>query len=306
MHILFLFLGGIGLGSNDPESNPFTVAHMPTLTALTNGRRWLRDTGYQQTQRAVFIPTDPMLGVPGRPQSGSSQAAILTGLNVPRLIGRHYGPKPDAQTRDLLAQDNFFKQVTAHGGRAALLDAYPPALLQRIERKKTLPSSIQQAARESGQRLFSLDDLRAGRALTAEWTGIPLREYLKDDTIPSLSAYDAGKRLVEISREYDFALHSHWMTDYIGHRGTLPQGVQMLETFDQVMAGVLDTWQDDEGLVIVTSDHGNMENIGDRRHTENLVPTLIIGGEKSRFAAGFKQLTDFVPHMARILFPIKR
>ena len=94
MHILLLFLDGIGLGDDNPDVNPFVVAKMPDLTALTNGKRWLRDTGRQESERAIFIPTDPRLGVAGRPQSATGQAAILTGKNVPQLLGEHYGPKP--------------------------------------------------------------------------------------------------------------------------------------------------------------------------------------------------------------------
>src|SRR5262245_6848802 len=112
-HILFIFVDGIGLGDDDPTINPFAVANMPTLTALSAGKRWLRDTGRQETPRAIFIPTDPRLGVPGRPQSGTSQAAILTGRNIPQIVGEHYGPKPNEKTRALLTEDNFFKQVIA-------------------------------------------------------------------------------------------------------------------------------------------------------------------------------------------------
>ena len=95
MHILMFFLDGIGLGDDNADINPFAVANMSTLTALTNGKRWLRDTGQQESARALFIPTDPRLCIPGRPQSASGQATILTGLNVPRMLGEHYGPKPN-------------------------------------------------------------------------------------------------------------------------------------------------------------------------------------------------------------------
>lgn len=94
-HVLFLFVDGIGLGDNNLSINPFAVANLPTLHRLSNGHRWLRDTGKQLSDCAAFVPTDPRLGVAGRPQSGSSQAVILTGLNVPALIGEHYGPKPN-------------------------------------------------------------------------------------------------------------------------------------------------------------------------------------------------------------------
>lgn len=302
MHILLLFLDGIGLGDDDPSVNPFTSANMPNLNALTNGKRWLRDTDYQESDRAIFIPTDPRMGVPGRPQSGSGQAAILTGKNIPQLIGEHYGPKPNLAIREMLAEDNFFKQVVAHGKKAALLDAYPPTWHHDHDRGKSLRSSYQQAAFEAGQRLFGIDDLRAGKALTPEWTNNAWRTYLKLKDVPDYTPYQAGEMLVKLSREYDFAMHSHWMTDMVGHRGPLERGVELLELFDQVMAGVLDNWNDNEGLIIITSDHGNMEEIGNRNHTENDVPTLVIGKEKSAFAENFHALNDIVPHMAKLLF----
>jgi 2,3-bisphosphoglycerate-independent phosphoglycerate mutase len=302
MHILMLFLDGIGLGADDPTVNPFSVANMPTLLSLTNGKRWLRETGRQESKRAIFIPTDPRLGISGRPQSATGQAAILTGKNVPQMIGEHYGPKPNLPIRELLAEDNFFKQVVTHGKKAALLDAYPPMWHHDHNRGKSLRSSYQQAAYEAGQKLFDLDDLKARRALTPEWTGDSWNEYLKLNDIPVYTPYAAGKMLVELSRGYDFAMHSHWMTDMVGHRGPFERGVELLELFDGVMAGVLDNWDDKEGLILITSDHGNMEEIGNRNHTENDVPTVIIGQEKAAFAQNFHDLTDFVPHMAKLLF----
>lgn len=301
MHILMLFLDGIGLGDDNPETNPFATAHMPTLTGLTNGKRWLRDTGTQESSRALFIPTDANLGIAGRPQSGTGQAAILTGLNVPQIIGEHYGPKPNLQTREIIAKDNFFKQVKRAGKKAALLDAYPDGLHHDIARGKTLRSSIQQASFESGQDMFGMAELKAGQALTPEWTGESWHSYLKLYDTPVYTPQEAGKLLVTLCRQYDFAFHSHWMTDHVGHRGPLQRGVELLELFDGVMAGVVDAWDDDEGLVIITSDHGNMEEIGNRNHTENKIPTLVIGSAKQAFADGFHDLTGYVPRMAHLL-----
>lgn len=302
MHILLLFLDGVGLGDDNPAINPLAAAHTPTLRRLANGHRWLRDTGFQQSERAVFIPTDPRLGIPGRPQSATGQATILTGLNVPQLIGEHYGPKPNAPIREILAQDNFFKQVRNQGLPAALLDAYPARLHHDIARGKTLRSSIQQAAYEAGQELFGMDELKARRALTPEWTGQSWHTYLKLTDTPVYTPYEAGRLLVEMSREYTFAMHSHWMTDMVGHRGPLEQGIELLEMFDGVMAGILDTWDDDEGLVIVTSDHGNLEDVSSRSHTENNVPTLVIGSAKTTFADGLSDLSNLVPRMAALLW----
>lgn len=303
MHILLIFLDGIGLGQNDPAVNPFAAANTPTLNTLADGQRWLKDTGRREGARSIFVPTDATLGVPGKPQSGTSQAAILTGQNVPQLTGRHYGPKPDAATRALLTENNFFKQVVARGKSAALINAYPPGLLKNIARGKTLPSSIQHAVIAASLPLFDESTLYSGDALSEDWTGEGWHEHLNYTDTPLYSPYDAGKKMVELSRRYDFAFFSHWMTDTVGHRGTIAEGVALLEIFDGVMAGALDTWNDDEGLIVITSDHGNFEALDDRHHTLNPVPTVIIGAERHRFADGLTDLTYLVPRMAGLLFP---
>jgi len=300
-HILFIFVDGIGLG-DDSETNPFAIADMPNLTMITHGERWLNGIQRHDNERAIFIPTDPRLGVEGRPQSGSSQAVILTGKNVPEMLGRHYGPLPNKPIRELLDETNFFMTVKERGDSAGLISAYPPQRLAGINSGKRLPSSIQYSAIAAGQNLFSIGDVISGTALTPEYTGYPWREHLKIDDIPLFDPFEAGKKLVEISRNYRFAFHSNWMTDYVGHRGTLEQSVSLLETFDKVMAGVLSEWDDDEGLVVFTSDHGNMEDMSHGKHTEADVPTLIIGDGKETFADGFSQLLDFVPRMEQFLY----
>lgn len=302
MHILMIFLDGIGLGADDPTINPFAAASTPTLHQLANGQRWLASTGRQTSERALFIPTDAHMSVPGRPQSGSGQAAILTGRPIPQIIGEHYGPKPNKAIRDLLAEDNFFKQVVAHNKTAALLEAYPPRWHKATNSGKNLRASYQQAAYEAGLPIFGEQAIYAGDALAADWTGEGWRSQLGYSDTPVYSRHEAGHKLVELSRRYDFAFSSHWMTDIVGHRGTLEEGVALLELFDGVMAGVLDAWDDAEGLVIITSDHGNMEEIGSRKHTENRVPTVVIGAQKDRFAENFNSLADFVPLMAQLLF----
>ncbi len=70
MRILFIFLDGVGLGAADPETNPFVTAEIPTLMQLLGGRRPLEDTPRTETARALFIPTDAAMGVPGATSRG--------------------------------------------------------------------------------------------------------------------------------------------------------------------------------------------------------------------------------------------
>jgi bisphosphoglycerate-independent phosphoglycerate mutase (AlkP superfamily) len=47
--------------------------------------------------------------------------------------------------------------------------------------------------------------------------------------------------------------------------------------------------------VIVSSDHGNVEDCSDRRHTTNPALTLILGAQRQRVAVQVRALTDFAP-----------
>ena len=301
-HILMIFLDGIGLGDDDPAINPFAAGEYPTLVSLTNGKRLVRDTGRVESKRAILVPTDPRMGIPGRPQSASGQAAILTGLNVPQMIGEHYGPRPNLPIRQILAQDNFFKQVVAHGMNAALLEAYPPRFHEGINSGKRLPASYQQAVLSAGLPLFTEAEIYSGDALAVDWTNAGWRSDLGYSDTPVYTPAEGGRKMVELSRRYEFAFFSHWITDTIGHRGKVDDGVKILDLFDAVMAGALADWDDSEGLIVITSDHGNMENLSHGKHTENDVPTVIIGNGKERFAEGLHTLADLVPRMADFLF----
>lgn len=301
MHILLIFVDGVGLGADDPAINPLSAAHTPTLWALANGRKWSNETGRQSSARAEFVPTDPVMGVAGRPQSGTSQAAILTGINVPAQLGYHFGPKPDEATRALLERINLFKTVVESGKTADLINAYPPRLHFDINRGKTLRSSIQHAAWAAGLPMHTVEDLMSGDAMSEEWTGKAWREFLGYADAPLYTPLEAGRKMVELSRRYDFAFFSHWLTDIIGHRGPFAGGVSLWETIDAVMQGALEVWDDSEGLMILTSDHGNFEDLSHGKHTENLVPTLIIGERKAEYADGLTTLAHLTPKILQML-----
>lgn len=299
-HVLFFFLDGVGLGEDDPIHNPFAAAHTPLLDDLAGGR-WLRGRESRAGAWASFVPTDACLGVAGRPQSATGQAAILTGRNVAAEIGMHYGPRPNASIRAILAEDNLFKQVVGRGDSAALVDAYPPGFFDAVERGKRLRSAIQQAVHEAGLPLMDEEAFRRGEAFSADWTGEGWRSELGYTDTPVYPPREVGRRLAGLARQRTLTFFSTWVTDVIGHRGPFEHGVAMLERFDEVMAGVLEDWPED-GLIVVTSDHGNMEDLSTRKHTENQVPTLIVGQSHAAFAGGLTDLTGLTPLILRSLY----
>ena len=73
---------------------------------------------------------------------------------------------------------------------------------------KTLRSSIQQSAFESGQPHFTVEDVIAKRALTAEWTTNMWQTYLKINDLPQYSARESqGKS----SLKYRGIMTSHFI-----------------------------------------------------------------------------------------------
>lgn len=112
--------------------------------------------------------------------------------------------------------------------------------------------------------------------------------------------------MVNLARRYRFSFFSHWLTDQIGHRGTLAEGVGLLELFDGVMAGALDAWGDDDGLMIITSDHGNMEDLSHGKHTENDVPVVAIGRGAGEFVREVKTLADIASQVEAFLYDVPK
>jgi bisphosphoglycerate-independent phosphoglycerate mutase (AlkP superfamily) len=79
--------------------------------------------------------------------------------------------------------------------------------------------------------------------------------------------------------------------------------IALLDEFDQVLGGLLSAWDRETGLILLTSDHGNMEDLSTRRHTDNPVPALLIGAPELRreFTNNLHDLTDVSPAIMRFL-----
>ena len=290
VHIFFM--DGVGLGNRDPAVNPFVTADMPHLTRLFGEGWYLKDRGRITTDRASLVPTDANLDMPGRPQSATGQATILTGRNVARLIGEHYGPKPSPEVAAIIQQGTLFHEVVAGGGKAALITPYPQRYFEAIDSGHRLLSAVPLAATSAGLALMTADDLRQGRAVSPEFSGHGWRDHLGYADIPTLSLAEAGRRIAAIAQEYRFSFFEHWPSDRAGHRGSLAEAVGHLEMIDAVIGGLLDAWNDAAGLLIVTSDHGNIEEKDQRQHTRNPVPTILAGRRQAELANHIHDLTD--------------
>ena len=289
------FLDGVGLGDADPDSNPYLSADLSGLTRRLGADWFLNKPRPIFSGQLALVPTDANLGVPGRPQSATGQATILTGRNVPAAIGTHYGPKPNAAVRAEIDQGTIFQSVVAAGGRAALLTPYPQGYFDGLKSGKRLLSAVPYAATQAGLELMTRADLLAGRAVSPGFTGQAWRDQLGYDNIPQLTLTEAGQQIANLARQYQFSFFEHWPSDRAGHRGSLAAAAHHLETIAAVIDSLLTHWDYDNGLLIITSDHGNIEDKRHRNHTLNPVPTILAGPGHERYAGQIANLADLTP-----------
>jgi hypothetical protein len=300
--ILFIFLDGIGLGADNPETNPLARAELPYLQALLGGRKLVASAAPYESERVSLLALDAGLGVSGLPQSATGQAVLMTGVNIPAELGYHYGPKPNPEVAGYLKNGNtLFSWLRAKDKKAALLNAFPPRYFSGIKSGKRLYSSIPLAVTSAGYPLFTQEDLLSGRALSADFTGHGWRSMLKIAEAPVMSAQEAGKKLAKLAEGYDFSMFEYWASDYAGHKQNMEWAMEQLEVFNGVLDGLVKNWNLVDDLILITSDHGNMEDLSTRRHTNAKVPGIVIGKKHKTFSEGLTDLTGIAPRIQDFL-----
>ncbi len=300
MPILVLFLDGVGLGEADPAINPFARVATPTLHGLLGGPLVAQEParpGIVERPGVLLIPTDATLGVPGLPQSATGQTSLLTGVNAPALAGRHVTAYPTAELRALLVDQSLFARLRHHGRQVALANAYTSEYFAAVAARRLRMAAVTFAAQSAGVRLRSVDDLRDGRAVFHDLTNGRLREWGYD--LPVLTPRESGRRLGQIATGAEFTFFEFFLTDLAAH-GRIPLSADAVVTMvDDLLAGVLDA-VDGTATVLITSDHGNLEDGRSTAHTTNPVPTIAIGPGRGAFRA-VRSLIDIAPAIMALL-----
>lgn len=294
-HVVFVFVDGVGLGPDGPD-NPLARLDLSAFARLADGQHWTSETKSIDQVRRVFRPIDATLGVEGLPQSGTGQATLFTGVNCAERAGRHFGPYPHSTSKPVIAELNLFLCLEKTGRMGAFANAYPDRFFQYAERRGRWTVTTLCCV-EAGVRLRREADVRAGNALTAELTGATWNERLGLD-IPVISEAEAGRRLARLSRDADLTLFEYFLTDKAGHSRDPERAAAVLRSLDAFLGGLLDGL-DDATLFVLTSDHGNIEDLSTKSHTRNAVPLVALGPGAEAFSAA-RSLLDVTPTLVRV------
>lgn len=281
-----MFIDGVGLAPAGPQ-NPFGTS-LPGFERLAGGRRWTAEAAPADEPTLVFRPIDATLGVEGLPQSGTGQASLLTGVNCAQLAGRHYGPYPHSATRTAIAQRNLFSQIQAvapdEPEPTAFANAYPDRFFRYAARRDWWTVTTR-CCLDAGLRIRNASDLLRGEALSADITGANWPQ--PDPPIEPVTEEVAARRLLEIARTRRFTLYEYYLTDKAGHARDAERAAGVLASLDRFFGALTDA-VDEQGTIVVTSDHGNLEDLSIKPHTLNPVPLCVRGP----LAPFFREVTD--------------
>ena len=128
------------------------------------------------------------------------------------------------------------------------------------------------------------------------------------DLKPDMSAYEVTQKVVEAinSEKYDTIILNYANPDMVGHTGSLEATIKAIETVDECVQKVVEAMQEKNGIILMTADHGNAEQMIDYKtgephtaHTTNPVPLVLIGAEGVKLKEG--KLADLAPTMLELM-----
>lgn len=272
MAVIFIFIDGVGIG-NDSNENPFQVDSYESFQILSGGSFFKSGKGVQNSNH-IYKAIDANLEVEGLPQSGTGQTTLFSGKNASKVIGKHFGPYPHSGIKHLLKEVSVFNAVKESGKRPYFLNAYPPIFFEHAERRNRW-SCTTLMTKNAEIRLNSTEDILDENALTAEIVQNAWRERLGID-IPKITPTDAAQRLLNIVPDHDLVLYEYYLTDKAGHKKSLEDARRVMQPLDEFLLHIIKHKRSEDTLVI-TSDHGNLEDLSVKTHTRNEVPLFVMG-----------------------------
>jgi 2,3-bisphosphoglycerate-independent phosphoglycerate mutase len=299
LHVVLLFLDGVGIGKNDANINPFVQANMPALTSLCGGKLPYAPFKRISSEQADVIAVNATLGVAGLPQSGTGQTAIFTGVNGAKKFGRHFGPHPPSILQSVIEKKNIFHQLKEIGRSVVFSNAFPKRFFDYTESGTRRLSVTTLSCRFAEVPLLTASELLLGKGISADiicaqW------EKLGHSEIPHISPAEAGRNLAHIAAKYHFTLFEYWLTDHAGHSRNMAAAEEILERFDEFLSGFLELFNPVNTLLVIVSDHGNIEDLSTKSHTRNRVPCILVGKHRHKLSKRIKNLTHITPAIMRL------
>lgn len=296
MSVIFLFIDGVGLGDEESH-NPFIQNNYEAFTQMADGQPFTRRAESFVNGKHLFKQVDATLGVEGLPQSGTGQTALFTGENAPEKIGKHFGPFPHSGIKHLLREQSIFNKAQKKGCSCHFMNAYPDIFFEK-SRQRNRWSCTTLMAKSAGLPLNNAETVKKENAITAGITQQGWREKLNIN-IPRIDPEKAAARLLEKGKEYDLLLYEYYLTDKAGHSQDHEDARRVLSRYNRFLSELIRNKRSEDTLVL-SSDHGNVEDLSTKTHTFNKVPLFAYGPGASALKDA-ESILDITPGILSII-----
>ena len=276
MKMIFLFIDGVGIRPPAAD-NPVNPEVCPTLCRLI---------------KEHAKPIDACLAVEGVPQSATGQATMFTGVNCAAAMGKHCEGFPGPSLREIVQANNLFLQLKRRDKKIRFADGYLIESADELElhRFKSVTTVMALTLPES---IATANDLAENNAVYQDLTRETIQEKYPD--IPVISPVRAAEHLFAIAQENDFTLFEFFQTDVSGHSMDYARACEVLRTYDKFLATLIRFTASAGITVVMTADHGNIENMSERGHSLNPVPFICVGPKEKELRANVSSLIDVTP-----------
>lgn len=294
MSFYFIFWDGVGYGKKNTKVNPFFSAKLPTLQKLFDGNLPSLSFRKFSSEMISLSPVNTTLSVPGLPQSGTGQTAIMTGMNASKFVGKHFGPHPYSTLIPIIKEKNLFAELHRMKKTFFFANGFPQKYFDFIYGPKGRVPTIALAYTSTGNTLNNHTAVKNREAVSADISGTRWKELGHADIEPT-PPVDAGKLFYHLGSNVDLTFFEYFVTDYAGHSREMSMAVEVLERMDGFIEGMLHHFNYDKDIIFIISDHGNIEDLSVKTHTYNPVPLIVIGRQHSYFSSRIKSLVDVTP-----------
>ncbi|MBX7218937.1 MAG: hypothetical protein K1Y36_03250 [Blastocatellia bacterium] len=143
------------------------------------------------------------------------------------------------------------------------------------------------AARQAGVRLRTYEDVRSGAALTSSLTHELEAEFdfsaFDLAPLPLREVETAAGILSQLAEEHDFVFYKYQIPDLVSHTGQISAARAVFQTIEAFVAALLNRIDPAQTVVVITSDHGHLEQIAyTHGHPKTKVPTWCFGLDSER------------------------
>lgn len=280
---LLVFVDGLGVGRPDTRTNPIHSGVCPSLVNLLKHHS---------------RPMDVTMGVDGIPQSATGQTAMLTGENAALTIGRHVEAFPGNRLKNIIREHNIFKKLKSNGLTSTFANAYFMRNMSEL-RKSRMHSVTTVSTLSAFGTVRGKQTLLANESVYQDITRETLRQ--RGYSGPLVTPEDAATHLVKLADHHRFTLFEYFQTDHAGHRCDMDSAKRILNVLDRFVGRAAKLCRKKRILFLLTSDHGNIEDLTVKGHTRNPVPFIAVGQGAASLRRSVETITDVTPQIINYL-----